>query len=325
MYTIAFFIIINFALFIVGFPTRNSFVTIDGKLPRNYTDCLRGLAMILIIFGHICGRYHESVWFSPFACTGVALFLLLSGYGNNESFYARKVFPISKILKIAIPYLLFYFVLVLLKSGRIDHTNIVHNITFIKTDYWFVGYLFKWYFIYWLVVNYLYKYRWIVFILFSLFSFAFLSPLESEQSLSFIAGVFLSEHKESILSTKNKSLFHSALILFVLATTALAIKQLPIIRNNDIALRFVQLLIKLPYAWCIIVFLRFISWLRLNPVLVSIAPITYELYLVHMALLDLIDKSSTARVMISTTLFIVLSIVLALVFKKINQLYINRL
>lgn len=61
-------------------------------LDRNYTNVLRGLAMVMIMFGHVGGAYEESVWFSPLPAVGVALFLMLSGYGNNESYLNKRVF-----------------------------------------------------------------------------------------------------------------------------------------------------------------------------------------------------------------------------------------
>ena len=91
MNTIILFIFIFLILLISGFKERcESGTNIITALPKDYTNALRGLAIIMIMYGHVCGRYHESVWFSPFACTGVALFLFLSGYGNNESFIKKE-------------------------------------------------------------------------------------------------------------------------------------------------------------------------------------------------------------------------------------------
>lgn len=46
-----------------------------------YTDICRGWAIIIIMVGHISGCWNR-VGFGPFGGTGVAIFLLLSGYGR---------------------------------------------------------------------------------------------------------------------------------------------------------------------------------------------------------------------------------------------------
>lgn len=91
MYTI----ILFFSIFLLLLHTANwkqKESETKFQLDRTYTNVLRGLAMVLIMFGHVGGEYAESVWFSPLPGVGVALFLMLSGYGNNESFLAKRTF-----------------------------------------------------------------------------------------------------------------------------------------------------------------------------------------------------------------------------------------
>lgn len=320
MNTIVFFVIILSVLIIIGYCNKSGdVVTLDGNLPYTYTDALRGLAMIMILSGHICGRFHESVWFSPFACTGVAIFLFLSGYGNNESFLKKGQFLSTKLLKIAIPYWLLYLILIIVgKCESISFKSILSNLLLWKTDFWFVGYIFKWYVIYLITVNYFYPYRWIIFPIAALLSFFFLTPLESEQSLSFICGVYFSEKKKVIFSSQSK-INLIAIILFCFASIALFLKQLPTIRNLDISLRFIQLMIKLPYAVSIIVLLKWIKPLRSNPLLLFLAPLSYELYLVQMPLLDLINTSSTLLLSVTTLSVVFLSILFAYLLHQISN------
>ncbi len=326
MYTIIFFIVVGLSLFTAGFfSKKDNQVIINGHLPRLYTDALRGLAMVMIISGHICGRYHESVWFSPFACTGVALFLLLSGYGNNESYLKKGYFSLKKVLKLAIPYWIIYAIRLIFLQEDVSFTSVLQNVLFVKTDYWFVGYIIKWYIIFWIATRFCYNYRWIVFIVFSIVSFVFFSPLESEQSLSFIFGVFLSEKKNILLTKKEKKLDFLAIVLFVFASLALLVKQAPVIRHNDLLMRCVQLMIKLPYAISILVLLRRIRLLRMNPVFLFLAPFTYELYLIHMLFLDLISTSTALYTLLSTLLVVTLSISVAWMFNRLNRVLVNRI
>lgn len=319
MYTISFFIIVLTLLFLVGMlskPLDENLATFC--LPFNYTNVLRGLAMIMIIYGHICGRYHESVWFSPLACTGVALFLILSGFGNNESYLKKGMFPFTKILKIMIPYWLVIIVTTMIEYDHISWHSFLMDITFIRTSYWFVGYIIIWYLTYWAAVSYFYKYRWCVFCIIAFFSFVFLKPLESEQSLSFITGIYLSEQKGRIYAMKNKRLNIMALGLFAFATIFLVVKQMPVVRNNELLMSITQLMIKLPYAMSLIFGLRYIQWIKYNKLLLLIAPITYELYLCHMPLLKIINPPlSVGSTSYLTFAVVISSILLAILLKKL--------
>lgn len=319
MYTISLFIIVLTLLFFVGVFSMSLDDNLSTfSLPFSYTNVLRGLAMIMIIYGHICGRYHESVWFSPFACTGVALFLVLSGYGNNESFLKKGKFPFAKVLKIMIPYWFVIIVSSMINYNQISWNSFLMDITFIRTSYWFVSYIIIWYLTYWIAISYFYKYRWCVFFVIALFSFVFLKPLESEQSLSFIMGIYLSEHKDRIFAIKNKCLNIMAVGLFVFATLFLIVKQMPVIRNNELLMSITQLMIKLPYALSLIIGLRYIRWIKNNKLLLLIAPITYELYLCHMPLLKIINPPlSIINTGCLTLVVIVLSTIIAFVLKKI--------
>ena len=324
MKTIILFIVVTILIFASGFVNRKDNPEKERHfLPRDYTNALRGLAIIMIMYGHICGRYNESVWFSPFACTGVAVFLLLSGYGNNESFFLKGSFPFSKLFKIAIPYWIVLFIISLINYNNIEIRSLIADIFFIKTSYWFVGYIFKWYFIFWLSVNYLYKYRWYIFVLAAFISFLFLSPLESEQSLSFICGIFISENKDRISLQKKSRIEWAAFVLFLLGTVALGIKQITFVRNHEFLFAVVQLLIKLPYALSIIIIMEKISFLKRNPLLLYLAPLTYELYLVHMQFLCYIDSSTNISTFCSTFFLLLCSVVLSLCLSKVNKIILS--
>lgn len=55
---------------------------------RNFTDSLRGIAILLVITSHIAGAIGTNLC-TPLGGIGVALFLFLSGYGLNESYKAQ--------------------------------------------------------------------------------------------------------------------------------------------------------------------------------------------------------------------------------------------
>lgn len=80
---------VNIILLLV-LVTLFAVVTVQGGkkgtlLDFDFTNAVRGIAMLLIVIGHISGTM-GTVVFSPIACVGVSLFLFVSGYGLNESY-----------------------------------------------------------------------------------------------------------------------------------------------------------------------------------------------------------------------------------------------
>lgn len=319
MYTIILFLTIASIVLI----TSNWKISTDKKefqLDRSYTNVLRGVAMLFIMFGHVGGEYGESVWFSPLPGVGVALFLFLSGYGNNESYLKNKEWKARKLLRIALPYWLIaiplYFVV-----GVNDWFNCILNLSFMRINsvYWFVGYIMQWYVVYWLSINYAYRYRWIIFAIFSAFSMVFLPALQIEQAFSFPCGVLISEHKTKLSLGSSKLYIVVACLLFFLATIALSAKQTSFIRTHFVYAPYLDFFIKLPYALFFIIVLRPLAFLSNHKLLAFIGGITYELYLVHMQCLRLIDTSTHIKTALTTVIFFLFSFMAAWILAKINK------
>lgn len=82
--------------------------TVGGNLlDFKYTDCLRGVAILLIMVGHITGTMGVRC-FTPLGGIGVALFLFLSGFGCNESYKHKGLdgFWWKKVKRVLLPYAL---------------------------------------------------------------------------------------------------------------------------------------------------------------------------------------------------------------------------
>lgn len=65
-------------------------------MSKSHTNICRGIAAIIIVFQHVacgfCVRY-----FTRQGGIGVAIFLILSGYGLNESFKSKGIGGIGKL------------------------------------------------------------------------------------------------------------------------------------------------------------------------------------------------------------------------------------
>lgn len=57
-------------------------------MSKAHTNIFRGLAAFIIVFQHVGGGFGTRV-FTPLGGTGVAMFLIASGYGLNESYKRR--------------------------------------------------------------------------------------------------------------------------------------------------------------------------------------------------------------------------------------------
>ena len=124
---------------------------------RNFTDSLRGIAILLVITSHIAGAIGTNLC-TPLGGIGVALFLFLSGYGLNESYKAHglKLFWIKRITKVLLPYFIIETIAAYFKQD-FNITTYILDITGIKTAYWYIAFLFKQYIIFYLLTRFLYK------------------------------------------------------------------------------------------------------------------------------------------------------------------------
>lgn len=319
MYTVILFLSISLLLLFTANRGEN-IIKNKFQLDRSYTNVLRGLAMVMIMFGHVGGEYEESVWFSPLPGIGVALFLMLSGYGNNESYLKRGKWESKKMFRIALPYWLIAIPIFCI-YGVNDWMDCFLKLSFIrvKSVYWFVGFIMQWYVVYWFAINYYYKFRWLVFGGFSIFTLIFLPPLQIEQAISFPIGIWLSEKKACMSEKSSKCIFSLACFLCTVSTLALGCKQIELVRYHMEYVPYIDLLIKLPYAFTLILILHPLRILTNHRLLVFVGTITYELYLVHMQCLKMIDTNSPTTTIISTLLFIVVSFVGACILKRINN------
>ena len=102
---------------------------------------MKGVAILLVILSHIGHDGFHHRMFVPLGGFGVAIFLILSGYGLMESFkkkglenYFRKRF-----LRILTPYILWVMIYTIIMYGM------QWQIFLSDIRYWFVEYISIWY------------------------------------------------------------------------------------------------------------------------------------------------------------------------------------
>ena len=271
----------------------NSRHSTDFIFSLDFTNCLRGVAILMVMVGHVSGMMN-TVLFTPLGGTGVALFLLLSGFGLNESFkkHGLTFYWHKKVLRVLLPY---FFVASLLYLFRWDFTwqGYLLDITGIKTHYWYIAFLVKWYVVFWITSKYCLRYRTILLLVMSMIILFLFPNIEAEQAFSFPMGMLISMHLNRVKTIKVKNVIIITCLMFIVGTLFLLIKQHPTVRAqmSTWIYNVVQLFIKLPYAMFIVCLLRLFPQCIQSKFLLFSGVICYELYLVHMPFYGYVEDS----------------------------------
>lgn len=261
-------------------------------MSNKLTTLYKGLAIFSVILCHTAGTFGQGrfVLFTPLGGIGVAIFLLLSAYGLNESWNKPEnaagggiTWWLKRFITVWIPYIIVQLI-AYWPFHEFQLLPFLLDISLIKPLYhngWYLQYLFMWYVIFFIVrkIPALDKYRVLVFTAISVVLFFTLREIKAEQSLSFLAGLLLSEKKDL-----QEKLFRVryGMLLVVFGIACLAIKQLPIVRSApQIVMNLVQLGIKLPIGLGMMIVMHHVMKRWKLRLLYYIGLISYELYLIH--------------------------------------------
>lgn len=203
----------------------------------------------MVIIQHVGGDRFYINQLTPCGGTGVALFLLLSGYGLSESWKkkAGTGFWTSKLLRVYIPYVLWISFLRLLEHRPFTDAGYFHDVSLLNTSYWYVGYLCWWYVTFYVCSRWLGRYGFVALVIIGTAFFLFDSKtIRCEQCMSFVVGVFLSQKMEILHKLSQKRCFMISFGMLAVGISALAVKQLPLLREvqGSIYWNTTELLIK---------------------------------------------------------------------------------
>ena len=140
---------------------------------------------------------------------GVAIFLILSGFGLMESYKKNGLenYFKKRLLRILTPYVLWVMIYTIIMYG-------LHFLIYLSDiRYWFVEYISLWYLVFFFVQKYFRRYRWSLFGITAIITFYFLPCLQAQQSLSFVIGLAISEYRQKLEQLDRKKLYQTAVIL----------------------------------------------------------------------------------------------------------------
>jgi Predicted acyltransferases len=257
-------------------------------------------------------------YLNPLGGIGVAIFLILSGYGINESYQKNgmKNFWLKRITSAYLPYLLIEMVGYLFEYKNITCKSVAEDLLLIRTLHpfgWYMSFIFLWYVIYFFInsiVNNV-NYKCGIYLIISIILFFMLRMLPAQQAFSFILGVMISIYKEDV----RKKLLYILETKFIwnlpciLAISILALKQTSVIRGlPEKAATLYELCMYLMFATYTIILSSKVIWkgkaVLFYPIS-NIGTISFQIYLLHAFTFPLLNNISYQNIMyflISTTL-----------------------
>lgn len=155
--------------------------------------------------------------------------------------------------------------------------------------YWYLDFVLFWYLVFYAVLKIpgAYEKRYWILGIASGAVFLCGNGLRAEQAISFLLGIWISDHYEIAVKkmTSNKILFLCGMMgIFILAS-----KQVPMVRDLEDSLVWyaLQLIMKVFFAIVILGMSQKLQWMMKSKLITMLGIISYEFYLIHMRLLKL--------------------------------------
>ncbi|MCD8019319.1 MAG: acyltransferase [Clostridiales bacterium] len=204
------FTIIVFAAYLFGFVKR---VECNDWMGRNFTTAIKGFAIFTVVWAHT-GAHFGVGCIQFVAGTGVALFLICSGYGLECSYQMNglKQFISKRLLRVCIPFWIVEF-FGLLATGELTLQEYFKNALFIDCT-WYLQFIMVCYILFFCIkiscekLNLQKKHEWMLWgfctIVWFIIESCFLADasmpfLRARQMLSFPLGIAIAQNKDAIL------------------------------------------------------------------------------------------------------------------------------
>lgn len=323
-----------FILFFSIYVRKNVRHTDIRLMSMDYTQVLRGVAILMVMLQHLSGFVLGSRIFTPFGGAGVAVFLIISGYGLSISTNKKglKGFWTKKLVRVFLPWLFVWLTMVLLNGEKKFSAPSLSALFLLDSTNWYLQYLLLCYLSFYISHKWFYHFRWLLMGGIFILSFVFWGNIQAEQSCSFLIGCLIAEKAKLFkwIVEKIKVIFIFSLFLGI---SLLAVKQLSIVRtlmdNVSLVNHAINMVMKTSIAISVMMLVR-LFWSQINGRLAMfIGKISYELYLVHLFIVigycRIIGNMPLVSILVFVACSFLLSYLLYLVDNKILVLYKNGL
>lgn len=252
---------------------------------KNYTTVAKGIAILFIMISHCSSLWNGGRLLTPCGGIGVAIFLITSGYGLNESYKKSglKAFWKKRLGRVYFPYFVAIIIFAIIRGWNFEKWLV--GLLCIYNPYWFITYIIECYIAFWLTAKLIPAYRIILMLGLSLLTICFMPELQAEQAFSFLIGVILSDNREKFNKFRmdDRLYLMACISLLFIGLVFLAFKQTPAVRvmSGMVAMNIVQCLIKCPLGLFVLFSISCFKKIQANQFLYFSGMISYELYLVH--------------------------------------------
>lgn len=311
------------------------FLTME-MLSRTNTQALKGVAAIGIFVFHILLRYNISPLFNMWGGLCVAVFLILSGFGLEESFREKGLdgFWQKRFKKVVLPFVFFVIAYNFLfpflpLDGRFVAGEAMHKcldeLLYIRPIFWFVFFIVGCYAVYWIGTRFLKGWcRLLFFVACAFVCLNWQSPtghLEAEQSFSFLAGVLLSMYKDKIDALSGKDIRKWTFFLLTIGAFFLCLKMIPPLHElkGTIAYNYMLCPFRLTTGLAAIPILTMFH-VGKSALLRTAGKYSLEIYIAHIPFMGMIvDGRSTALFMVCSAVgFVILLIYRWFIEERLN-------
>lgn len=301
-------------------------VTFD-LFDRTHTMILKGIAIAIIVLVHFSNLYFGLIP-SFLAASGVAIFLICSGFGVNESWNrSQSSTKIYNYWKNKLVYIWFPYLIVLLFSVILNEAYGIEDFVFgafllkIRICYgWYLQFLFASYIIFFLAVYLSQRFRnkhlkyWILGIA-SMGCLWLPNGIYAEQAASFLVGVLISDFRLHKKTYPKWSLIVIGIVVYIgLLFVKLFVKQ-PYILDNSL-----WLLIKLTMALWLIHTTYVMQKYYNTYVFQKLGWLSYALYLLHGNFWFLIEWNQTMGSILYIVVITLISVCFTLLIDKMRIL-----
>lgn len=269
-------------------------LSIPTLLDRKNTNMLRGIAALGILLFHGLQGLDISSIFNLWGGVFVAIFLILSGYGINESYQQHGFHDYwqKRWQGVWLPTLLMLVGYNLLSpEGTLK--SAIDEVLYVEPTYWFVFCVSGWYVVYWLARRFCGRFFWWPLVLFAMVSLNVRSSaghFEAEQALCFPLGVWISCRKEYLAGMSQKRLIYIGLLCFVVGLFFAGLKMIPAVHAYKGMVLYHYLLMPFRLTWGIsfaILFTALARWIDCRMVQLA-GRHSLEVYIAHIPFIGLI-------------------------------------
>ena len=298
-----------------------------GKFTKDTTTVFKGVAILMIVMGHVGQLVPFSRPFTPLGAIGVALFLLCSGFGIEKSFQksGRKDYWKKRIINVWLPYALIELLCVW-HHPEVGIIGIIQDLLLIQPCHpfgWYMQSLFIWYILYYLTTFVSKKLQVAAFLLACILMICFWTPLRAQNSLSFLIGILFARNEAKFLHFANSK---SLIVTTILSGGVFLVRE-RVLRIEGFQETVGWNVFSLVYYMTLASFFYIILIMVCKPAnekmlrgFYMIGLISYEIYLVHGYTYAYLKSSELIRMLLFCVVTLALSHLYQYGFKKLKTI-----